>query len=298
MLGTKVGGHYEIKRSLGAGGFGKTYLATDLHRFGEELCVIKQLHPNITDPATLAIARRLFESEAKILQKLGNHPQIPSLLAYFTEETQGSDNREGQASSEFYLVQEYIDGHDLSHEIGNGKILSETQVKQILWDILEILSFIHDNNVIHRDIKPSNIMRRDRDRRLALIDFGAVKQISTQMMSPTGLSARTIATGTPGYAPPEVLEGQPHFCSDIYSVGMLAIEALTGIYPANLPYDSQTGEWVWYKSLADHNRVHGSPELVTIINKMTRRNFVHRYQSAMDVMRDLDPLLATPGTGF
>lgn len=265
-----LAGHYKIIRVLGSGGFGLTYLAQDTHRPGAPECVVKRLKPAHRDERFLKIASRLFTTEAEILEKLGNHPQIPRLLAHFEE------------SSEFYLVQEYIEGHPLNQELPVDKRLPEAQVVQLLKGVLEILVFIHDHSVIHRDIKPSNIMRRDSDGQVVLIDFGAVKQIQPQENN--AQEGHTIAVGTRGYAPPEQYAGHPSFSSDIYALGMIGIQALTGIPPHQLPVAQETGDVSW------RHLAHASEEFAQILEKMVRYHFVTRYQSAALVLEDLKSL--------
>jgi serine/threonine-protein kinase len=141
MLGQLLDGRYKIIQTLGAGGFGQTFIAEDTKQFNYK-CVVKQLKPLATDTRTLQVARRLFESEAQLLHRLGGHEQIPRLMAYFEED------------HEFYLVQEFIDGHELSKELTPGKKLSESYVITLLRSTLEPLAFVHQNNVIHRDINP------------------------------------------------------------------------------------------------------------------------------------------------
>ncbi|MEM7595766.1 MAG: serine/threonine-protein kinase, partial [Cyanobacteria bacterium P01_A01_bin.83] len=225
-----IAGHYRILRKLSSGAFGHTHLAEDTHLPDNKRCVVKQLKPNSADDFTIATAKRLFPREAAILNKLGEHPQIPRLLAHLEED------------QEFYLVQEYIKGHDLDHEIKPGTKLEECEVVKILYEILAILTFVHQQKVIHRDIKPSNIMRRTEDGKLFLIDFGAVKEIVTQVSNSQKL---TVAIGTKGYMPIEQFRGQPRYCSDIYALGMMAIFALTGIEPSLLFSDRHTGEIKW-----------------------------------------------------
>ena len=145
IMGQKLGGRYQILEKIGKGGFSVTYLAEDMQRPGNPQCVVKQFKPMSTDPYALREARRLFDKEAEILETLGNHNNIPRLLAHFEE------------AQEFYLVQEYIEGHDLSKELLPGKKLSEPYVFKLLQDILEILIFVHQQRVIHRDIKPSTV---------------------------------------------------------------------------------------------------------------------------------------------
>ena len=83
MLGITLGNRYSIIRHLGGGGFAQTYLAEDKQLPGNHLCVVKQLKPQATDPETLQVARRLFDTEAQVLYKLGNHDRIPRLIVFF-----------------------------------------------------------------------------------------------------------------------------------------------------------------------------------------------------------------------
>jgi len=261
---------YEIKSTIGCGGFGLTYLATDTQRPGKPQCVVKQLKPAHQDEKFLKIARRLFETEAEILEKLGTHPQIPQLLAYFEEHR------------EFYLVQEHIQGHPLSEEMPKEKRFPEVQVVEILRGVLEILSFVHKYQVIHRDIKPGNIMRRDLDSKLVLIDFGAVKQFQSKEQIQENDS--TIAIGTSGYAPPEQYAGRPKLSSDIYALGMIGIQALTGIHPSQLSVSDETGDLSW------RNLANVSEELAQILEKMVSYHFIDRYQSVALVIEDLNKI--------
>ena len=273
-LGQTIGGRYEILTLLGQGGFGTTFIAHDKHLPGNNQCVVKQLKPQSTDPLTLETARRLFDTEAKVLYQLGTHDQIPQLFAYFEE------------NQEFYLVQELIEGDDLSQEITPGKQLSEEQVISLLQDILETLEFVHQQNVIHRDINPRNLIRRKPDNRLILIDFGAVKQVTTQVIK-GGKTSFTIAIGTPGYRPSEQANGNPKLSSDIYAVGMVGIQALTGLIPEQIPTDPDTGEISWHEQLSIN------PELVTVLDTMVRYDFRQRYQSAASALQAVKDLTTT-----
>jgi serine/threonine protein kinase len=165
VLNTILRGHYKIISHLGGGGFGQTYLAEDIDLPTHPTCVVKQLKPLSNEPFVLETAKRLFDKEAEILYSLGSHDRIPRLLAHFQE------------GEEFYLVQEFADGLDLTQEIGKGKSLPQTAVIALLKEILEILVFVHGRGVVHRDIKPANLIRRSGDRKIVLIDFGAVKEI-------------------------------------------------------------------------------------------------------------------------
>ncbi|MEG4501728.1 bifunctional serine/threonine-protein kinase/formylglycine-generating enzyme family protein [Microcoleus sp. F10-C6] len=265
---------YQIIKDLGGGGFGDTYLAKDLDLPGQPHCVVKHLKPKDNRPAVLKLARRLFDTEAQVLYKLGNQsPQIPSLFAHFEE------------NGEFYLVQEFIDGHDLNTEIVAGKKLSESSVITLLKNILEVLAVAHEhqpNAVIHRDIKPANLMRRRQDGKIMLIDFGAVREINQLIVNVNGDITTTIAIGTPGYAPSEQAKGKPKLCSDVYAVGMVGIQALAGIPPHQLQEDPSTGEVIWRHFVPRIN-----PKFADVLEKMVRDHFSQRYQNAGEALQAL-----------
>ncbi len=273
-----LGGRYKVIKELGEGGFGQTFLAEDVHLPGRPVCVVKQLKPQFSDPNALQTARRLFDTEAKVLYKLGEHDQIPRLLAHF------EDNQE------FFLAQEYIEGEPLSDILEPNVPWTEGRVIALLQDILQVLTFVHQHNVIHRDIKPANLICR-RDGKMVLIDFGAVKQVTTQISNTgTGQTNLTISIGTQGYMPTEQLEGKPRFCSDVYAVGMLGIQGLTGVRPTYLNLDPRTGEVDWRS-----NAPQTHPELAQILDTMVRYHFRDRYPSAAEALRAIQSLpLAKP----
>ncbi|BAZ11909.1 serine/threonine protein kinase [Calothrix sp. NIES-4071] len=271
MLDQLLDGRYKIVQSLGAGSFGHTYIALDLKLF-EKKCVVKQLKPLTTDPKTLKIAKRLFDSEAQLLDRLGIHDQIPQLQAHFQE------------NQEFYLVQQLVDGHPLSYELTAQQRLSEAYVIELLQGILEPLAFVHQHNVVHRDLKPSNIIRRKSDGRIVLIDFGAIKQIGAGAVSTEETTYVTVIVGTPGYMPSEQASGSPRLSSDIYAVGMIGIQALTGLKPEQLQKDEHTAEIIW------RNLVQVSPELADVLDKMTRYDFRQRYHSAIEALQVVQQL--------
>ncbi|MEO0842577.1 MAG: CHASE2 domain-containing serine/threonine-protein kinase [Cyanobacteria bacterium J06643_5] len=259
---------YRVTRVLAQGGFGCTYLAKDTQRPGLPTCVVKQLMPARRDTRFLQVARRLFDSEAEILELLGKHHQIPELYAFFEEE------------KEFYLVQQFIPGHPLTDELPPHKnIKSEAEVTKMLKELLEVLAFIHQRQVIHRDIKPANIIRCNQDNRLVLIDFGAVKLMQPQSKEQTELA--TIAIGTRGYTPPEQFAGHPRLSSDIYALGMIAIQSLTGLLPHELQPNPYTGNVEWKEWAKVSNK------LAAILDKMVRYHASERYKSAVEALEEL-----------
>ncbi|MBW4696102.1 MAG: ABC transporter substrate-binding protein [Lyngbya sp. HA4199-MV5] len=273
MLGELLGGRYKIINVLGAGGFGNTYIAEDTQRPGNPRCVLKHLTFASPKASVLQQVRRLFQAEAETLERLGRHDQIPQLLAYFEE------------NQEFYLVQEFIEGHPLSDELTEGIHFSEPQVVALLDDLLGVLEFVHAQGVIHRDIKPENLIRRDRDGKLVLIDFGAVKTLGNTIAEATGETNLSLPIYTSGYAASEQCLGRPQFSSDLYSLGMVAIQTLTGMRPSQLPQDFNTSELVW------RDQAQVGEALATFLDKMICYHYIHRYQSALEARQALHPVL-------
>lgn len=269
---------YRAIKLIGAGGFGRTFLGVDEHRLQAQ-CAIKQFFPQSQQSAVLSKATELFNREAVQLLKLGEHPQIPALYAYFEQEQR------------LYLVQEFIDGANLLQELQVGAF-SETKIWQILRELLPVLQFIHEAGVIHRDIKPENILRRNvlssppataADPRqltatLVLVDFGVAKQGTQSELAQSG----TI-TGTQGYAPLEqIWRGQAYPASDLYSLGVTCIHLLTQVSPNQL-FDSQRGQWNW-RPVLDRKGGSVSDELGQILDKMLAEAVKDRYQSAAEAI--------------
>ncbi|MGL5063887.1 MAG: protein kinase domain-containing protein [Microcoleus sp.] len=272
---------YEIIDTLGEGGFGRTYTAMDSHIPERPLFVVKEIRfPESNDPRVLEIARRRFEREASALRRLGSNSRIPELFDRFEE------------NDCFYLVQEYIQGHRLSQEITPDRQWTEREVVDFLREVLEILEFVHGEGIVHRDIKPANLMRRESDEQIVLIDFGAVKEIATLATNSTGEILTSEAIGTIGYMPIEQCDPRsvPHPCNDIYAVGIIAIQALTGRNPNVLRPDCETAELIWHYSTPDRPAIQISDDLKAILNRMVRFNFRDRYQSAADVLQDLNSI--------
>ncbi len=280
MLGNLLQGRYQVVQLLSAGGFCQTYLAKDTCQPDRPICVVKHLLPASKCPESQQNLKRLFTREAEALKKLDCCDWVPLLLDHFEE------------NLEFYLVQEFIEGRPLSAELQHGFCWSESSVVQLLQEVLSILEVVHCHGLIHGDIKPSNLIRQKQDDRLILIDFGSVKQAWTQVATTQakinttfakGIPA-TIAIGTPGYMPAEQVRGLPRPNSDIYALGIIAIQALTGLHPKQLLEDSDTGEIIW------QHQANVSAELACVLNKMVCYHFKDRYQSATQVLEALQPL--------
>ncbi|KAB8317349.1 tetratricopeptide repeat protein [Tolypothrix campylonemoides VB511288] len=259
-------GRYQIIKELARGGFGVTYLAKDTQSSNSP-CVVKKLNPQNADIET---AKTLFQREAQFLSYLQQNRQIPKYFNYFEE---GQD---------FYIVQEYIEGKSLDKLL--EQLWTKPKVIDFLQEILLILKHLHQINIIHRDIKPSNIIRRDKDNKFVLIDFGSVKQLDPRYLSNRSseyqLPLHTMI-GTPGYAPIEQMEGKPGLNSDIYGLGMTAIHLLTGTHPKNLKRDEQDD--VIFPNGVDIDNL-----LATILTKMVYCSPERRYQFVDDVLEDLN----------
>jgi serine/threonine protein kinase len=267
---------YRPIKSLGSGGFGKTYLAEDVDKLNEK-CVIKQFAPQIQGTAGRQRATELFLQEALQLQQLGKHSQIPALLAYF------------EKNNRLYLVQEFIDGENLLQELEKQGIFSESKIRALLQDLLPILKVVHEYGVIHRDIKPENIMRRRSDGKLILIDFGASKQLQGTVKTGTSI-------GTFGYAPLEQIEDRKVYpASDLYSLGATCSHLLTGVHPWDLWKKYGYG---WVKTWRLHLKQPISKELDDVLDKLLEVEYQQRYQSAEDVLKDLKTSQLTTKTAY
>lgn len=268
-------GRYRVVRPIGQGGFGKTYLALDEDRL-KSRCVIKQFSPQLQGVKSLEKAISLFAQEAERLHELGEHPQIPTLLAYFED-----NNR-------FYLVQQFIEGSTLLQELLHQGAFDEQKIREVLVGLLPLLKFIHDRKVIHRDITPSNIIRRKADKKLVLIDFGVAKLVTASASSQAGTKI-----GTEGYAPMEQLRSGKAFpASDLYSLAATCIFLMTQVKPDDL-YDPLEGQWLWRDRLAQRGGRLSEP-IAEILDKMLKDLVSDRYQTAGDVMRDLRAALVRP----
>lgn len=287
--GDIVKGQYQIIRQFDRGGFGVTYLARDHHQpDNADPIILKQIRipqgsENGESRDTDYLKR--LEGEANTLWRLQYH-YIPKFYARFTD------------GEYFYIAQEYIEGQNLSQEIIPGEPIDEQQAVTMLREILQILRFVHSNNIIHRDVKPANIIRRDSDQKLFLIDFGAVKEEVTRYTNASGRT-RTQAICTLGYAPAEQLAGIPQFNSDIHAVGIMLMQAVTGFSilaicnPDSIPRrDSENKcRYVW-----ESHAAHISLRLRQIISKMIEYHFSDRYQSVEEILSDLTTQSELPET--
>lgn len=271
---------FEILEQLGQGGFGTTFLAADTHMPSQRRCVVKQLQPETPNLQSYEMALAKFKEEAETLEQL-NHDQIPTLYGYFEQKGQ------------FYLVQEWIQGQTLGARVRQAGPLSEAEVLHILTRLLPVLDYLHHHaprEVIHRDVKPDNIILREQDQQPVLIDFGAVKQLLKTTVSSTGSVTCSVVIGSGGFMPPEQAAQRVVYSSDLYSLGMTAIFALTGRLPDEIEKDRHTSEPCWQQYAP-----HVSEPLVAVLNQATQLNPCDRYSTAKEMLQALQALIqATP----
>ncbi|MDZ8223171.1 serine/threonine-protein kinase [Nostoc sp. ChiVER01] len=278
IIGKLLQGRYQIIQSLGAGVFGQTYIAVDVDYPENPKCVVKQIKVNSSESGYLEMLRLLFQAETQTLKLLGSHHQIPEFIACFEE------------NERFYLVQEWIEGHALAAELPIdqewGCLWSEREVVEFLIDVLGILEFVHSQGVIHCDIKPENLIRRnsDAERKLVLIDFGSIQSIDFGIGAE--LPIHRIPVTSLGYIPPEQFIGETQPNSDIYALGMIAIQALTGLEPLKLKADPYTNEIAWRSENTPVNDY-----LAAVLSQMIRYNYQDRFQSASEVLRVLKQII-------
>lgn len=261
---TLYDGRYKIIRELGQGGFGVTYLVSDI-KSGNSHCVLKKLNPQLAD---LTAAKKLFYREAKVLERLQNNHQIPQFIGYFEER------------GDLYIVEEYVEGIPLNEMTSTR--WSREDIIYFLQQILSILSIIHEQNIVHRDIKPSNIIKRKENGQLVLIDFGAVKLLEQDQFPHQQKQIHPTLIISRGYSPPEQIEGLVGFYCDIYALGITAIQLLTGIHPVDLSRDEDDNVIFPDSILTDLNYW-----LINILQKMVYLELDKRYQSVNEVQRDL-----------
>ncbi|MDZ8222469.1 protein kinase domain-containing protein [Nostoc sp. ChiVER01] len=279
---------YQVIRTLGAGGFGETYLAEDTYMPSKRRCVVKQLRPIHNNPQIYQLVQERFQREAAILEELGGtNDQIPALYAYFS------------SGGQFYLVQEWIEGDTLTGKVQTQGLFSEAAIQQLLINLLPVLDYVHSKHIVHRDIKPDNIIVRHRDGKPVLIDFGAIRESMGTVVNSQGNPTSSIVIGTPGYMPSEQAAGRPVYSSDLYSLGMTVIYLLTGKQAQQLETDSQTGEIVWRQYAS-----HVSPIMAGVIDKAiayhprdrypTARAMLDTLQSIANPIPPTQPLLTQP----
>ena len=261
----KLVGRYRLQSLLGQGGFGRTFLATDI---AGNRCVVKQIYSR---SETSSEAADGFAAEADRLRRLGEHSQIPRLI-------EAIDIDLGQ-----FLVQQFIAGDSLEARIEIDGPWIQGEVRSLLSNLIPVLQYVHSFDIIHRDIKPANIIvdGKKPSGLPTLVDFGSAKWVRQA-------PAKTVI-GSAGYAAPEQSMGQATFASDIYSLGLTCLYLLTSIHPFSL-YSAAEDRWVWRDYLSQPIET----RFAQVLDQMVDRSLQHRYASmdqvALDLQFSQDPL--------
>jgi serine/threonine protein kinase len=264
--------HYEVIDSLGEGAYAETYKAKDTA--SGDTVVLKMPNPNLfADPGLFQRYRR----ESDIARKL-NHPGVQ----------RGMDG--GQSRSEPYLVLEYIEGDNLRRVMRSGPAILPIDTA-LEWgrQLAEALAYLHQAGIVHRDLKPENVLVTT-DGRLKIADFGTAMLEGARRLTWKHLSE---ALGTPDYMSPEQIQGERGDArSDIYAWGVMMYEMLTG----KVPFRGDN----WLAVMAGHLgenpvpihklRPDVPPALEAVVMHAMRRQPAHRYQTADELVADLDHL--------
>lgn len=269
---------YQFIQILSAHDTGKTLLVADVHYPEHPKCVIRQLQLSTRNPITLKFVVKLLQKKVKVLEIIGRHRQIPSTFSSF------------EIDHNFYLVQEFIPGRSMESELIPGQPMSEQAVLSLLIEALTALAFAQGHGVVHGRLKPSKMIRHRTDNRLVLLDFGSIKHISQEISNKdSGQSFNHISPANRIYNAPEQRQGQARFCTDHYALGMIAIQALTGLPPEEFPdVNHPAGH---QEIIALLQAVPGSGiNTASLLARMVHPNPDRRYQKAAEILVDLERL--------
>src|SRR5262245_11552862 len=264
--GSTIANRYEIQGVLGEGGMGMVYKAHD--RVLDETVALKVLRPNF---ARTPEAGRRFRSEIKLARKV-SHRNVCRIHEY----------GEGDAHLR-YLSMEFIDGVNLKQAVRGKGGLAVEEAREVTVQIAKGLQAIHDVGIIHRDLKTANLMRDARGV-VRLMDFGIAKQWNEQVGE--GMTGVGDIIGTPEYMSPEQARGQKlDFRSDIYALGIVMFEMLTG----ELPFRGETALDTLLKHVQDRPPLEGRVpnEMIPILRKALAKDPRERYASARGLVADL-----------
>ncbi len=257
--------NYEIIRIIGQGGMGAVYEGRQISL--DRRVAIKLLSPAALDQTDGVDSVERFKNEARSMARM-NHPGIVSVYDF------------GETSNDqFYLVMENVDGTDVAQMILSQGRLPDEHALSITAHVCDALQYAHSHGLIHRDIKPANILL-NREGKVKIADFGLAKGIEP---GATGLTRSNVTMGTPDFIAPEALiEGMTvDHRSDIYSVGVMLYNMLTGEIPRGafkMP-SVKTGS---------------DPRFDAIIQKAVQAEREDRYQTTQELRRDLDVILTIP----
>ena len=277
-LTAALAGRYAIVREIGAGGMATVYLAEDVKHHRQ--VAVKVLKPDLA----ASIGAERFLHEIEIAARL-HHPHVLSLYD------------SGQADGFLFFVMPFVEGQSLRERVGREGALPVADVVRILRDVVDALGYAHEHGVVHRDIKPDNIMLAGRHALVA--DFGVAKAVSVASGA-LKLTSAGVALGTPTYMAPEQATADPHtdHRADIYAVGVVAYELLTG----QPPFTGANAQAVLSAHLTQAparvtvHRPAVAAALDALVMKCLEKQPADRWQSAAELLPVLESL-ATPSGG-
>ena len=268
---------YRIERELGQGGMATVYLAEDLRH--ERQVAVKVLRPDLA--ATLGSDR--FLREIRIAAQL-QHPNILPLLD------------SGDSAGFLYYVMPFVDGQSLRDRLDRVGELPVNEAVKLLCEIVDALALAHQRGVVHRDIKPDNIMLSGRH--ALVMDFGVAKAVS-EATGRNQLTTAGVALGTPAYMAPEQAAGDPHLDQrvDIYAVGVMAYELLTGRTPfmGHTPQQMLAAHVTEAPEPVSRHRATIPPPLEAVVMRCLAKRPADRFQTAEELLGALEPLVGTSG---
>lgn len=292
---------FELEKQLSHTDFSTVYLGCDRQHFQRPACLVVGLRYRQPE------MRYRLEREAQVLERLGQTPQMPKVLAYFNQSADQSaaqapknsgkhSNKNsdqngtqktpdiGDDKNTFYIVHEHLVGHTIAQELTPGKRLSESYVAKLLEDVLTALSVAHNQGVVHQNLHPQHIVRQDLDGQIFLTEFGTLYRLAKSKITRDGNLQVTVPLSPHPYLSPEQrqpdYDKQPQPASDLYALGLIAIEALTGRPHYHLSYDPTNGlQW--------RDQVDISLPLAEFIDRLIRHSWRDRFADAQSALNTL-----------
>ncbi|NEP81145.1 MAG: tetratricopeptide repeat protein [Okeania sp. SIO3B3] len=283
-IGQIVDKRYRFIKPISSSILGQTYLATDTHRPNSPQCLVREIRLSNFKQKNQEVILSVFQEKAEKIYHLSQHNGLPNLLAYCEE------------NNNIYLVEDYIVGLSLTEELAIGKLLPEVEVIKILKDVLEILAFIHSHGEIHGKITPANLILRELDGKLVLIDFGFKREITRILEQKKQLliSKNGSQNDSDSLADISLEENQKELDknSDIYALGIIAIQALTGLSTQDLLKQQQNNNTLGLEIPWQNLQV-CSLKLSNIIDKMINTQGKQHYDSASEALTELNNIVVS-----
>lgn|GEM_PF-7072885 len=283
-IGDILSNRYRVLQIIKSGVETQVYLTEDISLLHDNVCLLKRYQYHSKQAHLFKLNKRLFETELNYLRLCEDWDQIPKLLDNFEDEYTLS------------LIEELIEGDLLSKlipsNINSPNCWLELNILEFLSDILETLTYLNEKDIIHGDLNPNNIIQRKKDNRFCLIDFANVQKIS-ELDNPFKrlLPFQSIRSISPSsYVAPEQIIGQTKANSDLYSLGIIAIQALTGIDISQLELSPKTQELNWLEIWQSHHQKEDfliSEEILLILNNLVCADYKNRYQTAKEAFKDV-----------